>query len=301
MTQSQHSIEAKSLTRQFGTTLAVDQLDLNLECGGVTALLGPNGAGKTTFIRMALGLTRLSAGSLSVLGTTPGSLAARQQTGVMLQEAQLPDLLTPREHLELFASYYPNPRDIDEVLSLCRIEGFADTRYKKLSGGQKRRAQFALAIVGQPSIIFLDEPTTGLDIEARRALWEVIRTLTDSGASIILTTHYLEEAEALADRVIVIDHGRIITNQTTQALMGTMASKVIQCKTSLDDATLLALTGVNSVHRLDKDVHISCARATVTLRELLNLDQDLSNLRISQPTLEQIFTNLTAANQEASA
>ncbi|MEM9234096.1 MAG: ABC transporter ATP-binding protein, partial [Pseudomonadota bacterium] len=192
-------ISAEGVVRSYGTKRALDGVDLSFAAGGgITAILGPNGAGKTTFVHCALGLVKPSRGRLSILGGRPGSLANRRRIGAMLQDANLPDLLTPREHITLFASYYENPIDREELIALCDLGGFADKLYKKLSGGQKRRVQFALSLVGQPDLIFLDEPTTGLDIDARRILWSTIRQLTDTGTSVILTTHYLEEADALA-------------------------------------------------------------------------------------------------------
>jgi len=292
------SIHAEALTCRFGTKAAIDQLDLTVPRGGVTALLGPNGAGKTTFIRMALGLTKVSAGSLHVLGKSPGSLAARQRIGVMLQDTELPDLLTPNEHLELFASYYPAPRDIGDVIAACRITEFADRRYAKLSGGQKRRTQFALSLIGQPDLIFLDEPTTGLDHDARKALWQVINDLAQSGVSIFLTTHYLEEAEALADRVIVINHGRVIANENVTTLTSTLGRKIIRASSSLTAEQARRLPGVAEVKTSGTELEIVCARATQTLKALLSQDPDVENLLVSQPKLEDIFTELTREKPE---
>ena len=198
------SVQAQGLTKRYGRKTALAGVDLTVSGPGVLALLGPNGAGKTTFVQAALGLTPPSSGTLRVFGGQPGAMANRRRIGVMMQDADLPDTLTGRELLTLFASYYPHPEPIDALIERCALGAFAKRAYGKLSGGQKRRVQFALALVGKPDLLFLDEPTTGLDGEARRALWAIVRDTAARGARGILTTHYLEEADALADRVAVM-------------------------------------------------------------------------------------------------
>ena len=292
-------IQAKGLTKSFGRAQALDRFDLTVEGPGVLALLGPNGAGKTTFVNAALGLVRPGAGSLSILGAAPGDRAARSRIGVMMQDAGLPDLLTAREQVALFASYYPNPRGVRETLDLAGIGGFADTRYAKLSGGQKRRVQFALALVGRPDLIFLDEPTTGLDTQARRALWAIVRQAADDGARVILTTHYLEEADALADEVAVMKDGQVIARGSAAALRDQVGGSVIRCRTSLQDADLAALPGVRRVQLSGRYAEIMAADAVAALKALFAADPDLSDLTVSQPTLEEAFDSLTAAPEEA--
>ena len=212
--------ELTNVTKRYGATTALDDLSLGLEAGRVTALLGSNGAGKTTAVRLLLGLTRPTSGTVTLFGLDPRSRQARQKTGVMLQVAKVPDTLRVREHVHLFCSYYPSPMTVDDALAAAGLTTVAEKKYGVLSGGQKQRVQFALAICGNPDLLFLDEPTVGLDVESRRAFWQEIRRLASRGRSIVLTTHYLEEAEALADRVVVISHGRIVADGTTHEVKG---------------------------------------------------------------------------------
>ena len=286
-------IEADGLVRRYGRTTALDGLSLTVSGGGVLALLGPNGAGKTSFVSACLGLTRPSAGRLRVLGERPGSRAARRQIGAMLQEAELADLLTAREQIGLFASYYPDPRRVGDVIALCGLDGFADARYGRLSGGQKRRVQFALALVGRPRLIFLDEPTTGLDAEARRGLWAIVRQAAAEGAQIVLTTHYLEEADALADRVAVMHHGRLIADAAASALRARVGGSLIRCVTMVEDKALAALPAVRSVRRSGRYAEIASADAVATLQALFALDPSVSELAVRQPGPEDAFDILT--------
>ena len=188
--------------KRYGAVTALDGVDLELHGGEVLALLGANGAGKTTAIALLLGLLQADAGDAELSGLSPRSLHARRHAGIMLQSAALQDTLKVRELLDLTRSYYPDPRSVADCVALAGLDGLMERRYGKLSGGQQRRVQFALAICGRPRVLFLDEPTTGLDIEARRGLWRAIRELVAQGSGVLLTTHYLEEAEALADRVV---------------------------------------------------------------------------------------------------
>jgi ABC-2 type transport system ATP-binding protein len=290
-------IEARGLTRTFGRSRALDRLDLTVRGPGVLALLGPNGAGKTTFVNAALGLVRPGAGTLSVLGGAPGVRAARLRTGVMMQDAELPDLLTAREQIALFASYYPNPAGVEETLALAGLEAFADKRYAKLSGGQKRRVQFALALVGRPDLVFLDEPTTGLDTEARRGLWAIVRQAAAGGARVVLTTHYLEEADALADEVAVMKDGRIIAEGGAAQLREQVGGALIRCRTTLDQTRLSTLPGVRRARISGRYAELVAADAVVTLKALLAADPDLSDLTVRQPTLEEAFDALTTAEE----
>lgn len=288
------AVRASKLARTYGDKDALAGIDLELSRPGVTAILGPNGAGKTTFVHCALGLTNASSGDIQVFGKAPGSMENRRRTGVMLQDADLPDLLTAREHVTLFASYYPAPLPTDEILALCDITGFADKRYKKLSGGQKRRVQFALSIVGQPDLIFLDEPTTGLDIDARRILWDIVRSLADSGKVIVLTTHYLDEADALADRIIVLNAGNVIADGPTSTIREAVGGALIRCATSVPDSQLQQLPGVTQVRRAGRFADLLSQDATRTLKALLDIDTNVSELTVRKPNLEEAFLELTA-------
>ena len=203
-----------SVTKRFGTTTALDEISLTIHPGELVALLGPNGAGKTTAVRLLLGLCIPDSGIARVFGANPRDAANRVRTGAMLQVARVPETLRVREHLDLFSSYYPDPLPLDEVIAAAGLEGIEKKKFGDLSGGQKQRLLFGLAICGNPDFIALDEPTVGLDVEARRALWKQIRAFVDRGKSVLLTTHYLDEADALADRVIVIDHGKVVAEGT---------------------------------------------------------------------------------------
>ncbi len=284
---------SRKLTHRFGDKVALNSLDLSIPSSGVTALLGANGAGKTTLINCALGLCKPSSGSITVFGRTPGEIDTKHLVGVMLQDSNLPDLLTAREQIELFRSYYRHPLSSDEVIVRCDLGHFVDQRYKKLSGGQKRRVQFALAIIGQPKIVFLDEPTTGLDIGARKIVWNTINELSDSGTAVVLSTHYLEEAESLADHTIVMHQGELVANDSTNNIRAMASGAVIRCETRLDINSLLAINHVQAAQIVGRKTEIRTDNATASLRLLLQADSNLSNLTVSKSSLEDAFIQLS--------
>ncbi|WP_440958194.1 ABC transporter ATP-binding protein [Oceanicaulis sp. LC35] len=294
-------LEAASLTRRYGRKTALNGLDLTLSDTGVLALLGPNGAGKTTFVQTALGLVRPSSGSLKVFGARPGDRTIKTRIGVMMQDTDLAHTLTGRELLELFASYYPNPANLDALIERCALKDFIKRRYGQLSGGQKRRIQFALALVGQPELLFLDEPTTGLDTEARRALWAVVREVAARGTLVVLTTHYLEEADALADRVVVLKDGQVIADNTADGLRTRMGGAIIDCVSALEDDALQALPGLIAISRSGRKLRLQVSEAVPALKALFHLDPALSDLAVSQPTLEDAFEALTGQPQTEGA
>lgn len=289
-------VSARGLTLRYRETRALDGVDLDIPRGQVTALLGPNGAGKTSFITCALGLTRPSNGTLTVLGGVPGARAVRRRLGVMLQDADLLAMLTPREHLSLFASYYPAPMAVDEAVSLSGINDFADKAYGRLSGGQKRRVQFALALIGRPDLIFLDEPTTGLDVEARRILWRNIRYMTDMGAGILLTTHYLEEADSLADRIVVMSEGRVVAEGATDDMRAAIGGAMIRCMTVLPPDALAGLPMVKGVRQTGRWSELLTGDATATLKALIEADPQVSEIGVRKPSLEEAFLDLTGGD-----
>jgi len=226
MTQSTQPVaQWRSCEKRYGSHLALQHLNLDLRRGSITALLGPNGAGKSTAIRLILGLSKPSSGSVLLFGEDPTRRRARQQIGVMLQSGQVPDTLTVRELLHLFRSYYEKPLSLAELLELADLHEVAKRRFRALSGGQKQRTLFAIALAGNPQLLFLDEPTVGMDVVARRLFWQQIAELKEQGKTILLTTHYLEEAQALADRVVILNRGQLIADTTPEELRGRFRCK----------------------------------------------------------------------------
>ena len=212
--------QLQDVTKTYGPTTALDAVTLDLRRGELLALLGPNGAGKTSAVRLLLGLASPTAGRVSVLGGDPREEAFRTRTGVMLQTSAVPDTLRVSEHITLFSSYYENPLPLAEVLRIARLEALKTRLFRQLSGGEKQRVLFALAICGNPDLLVLDEPTVGLDVAARRAFWGEIARMRQTGCTILLTTHYLAEADALADRIAVIDRGRVIAEGSPSLIKG---------------------------------------------------------------------------------
>lgn len=281
----------KTIKRR-GKTLALDGLDLAIRPGQCVALLGPNGAGKSTSVALLTGRLRPDAGEARLFGVDPHDLEARGRLGVMLQEAGLPRTLTVREQVALFRGYYAKPRPLDEIIRLAGLEGLERRRCGALSGGQQRRVQFALAIAGRPDLLVLDEPTTGMDIDARRALWTAVRGEIARGAAVLLTTHHLDEAEALADRIVVIDKGRVIADGSPEAIKARVSGVAIRCRTRLSDGDLSALAHVTGVSRDGGRVTLLTSSAPATLRELLARDETIDDLTVSGASLEDAVTRL---------
>ncbi|WP_049622032.1 ABC transporter ATP-binding protein [Frateuria defendens] len=280
--------------KRYGPQRALDGLDLALQRGEILALLGPNGAGKSTSIGLLLGLIRADAGRVELFGRDPQQLAARRHIGVMLQSAALPATLRVGELLRLAASYYPHPRPLAESAELAGIADLLGRRYGNLSGGQQRRVQFALALCGRPRLLFLDEPTVGMDIEARQKLWAAIRRLrTEEGCAIVLTTHYLEEAEALADRVCVLARGRLVGEGSVDALRAQVARTRIRCLSDLDATAVAAWSQVSVAERDGDRLRIVTTAAEQVVRRLLDADPALRELEVQRAGLAEAFTELT--------
>jgi ABC-2 type transport system ATP-binding protein len=283
----------RGVRKAYGKVQALDGLDLEIAAAEVLAVLGPNGAGKSTAIALLLGLVRADAGAVALFGQSPQQLAARRRIGVMLQSAAIPDTLQVRELLELTRSYYPAPRSIADCVAMAGLDGLLQRRYGKLSGGQQRRVQFALAICGRPQLLFLDEPTTGLDIDARQALWRAIRELVAQGCGVLLTTHYLEEAEALADRVVVVDGGRVLAQGSVQAIRAHVAQRRIRCISGLDVDAIARWPQVRSAVRVDARIEIVADAAETVVRRLLAEDAALLELEVERAGLADAFVALT--------
>jgi ABC-2 type transport system ATP-binding protein len=289
------------VVKRYGRLIALAGTDLQLRRGELLALLGPNGAGKTTAIGLLLGLIRADAGTVELFGQNPQRIEARRRIGVMLQHAELPATLRVGELLRLTASYYPAPRALAESAELAGIGDLLMRPYAKLSGGQQRRVQFALALCGRPELLFLDEPTVGMDIQTRQKLWTAIRQLLAEGCSVLLTTHYLEEAEALADRVCVMARGRVIHEGTVDALRARVAIKRIHCISTLATDVVGGWPTVSDVHRSNERLHVTTAHAETVLRQLLDADPHLSELEVQRAGLAEAFTELTREAEAASA
>ncbi|MFJ5895367.1 ABC transporter ATP-binding protein [Streptomyces sp. NPDC093064] len=280
MTRNELAVDVRGLRKQYGDVTAVDGMDLAIKKGEVLGLLGPNGAGKSTTVEIIQGHRSRDAGEVSVLGADPASAtrAWRSRVGIVWQDESAPAELTVRETVRHFARYYPRPRDPEEVIALVGLEAKAGSRIKALSGGQRRRLDVALGVIGGPELLLLDEPTTGFDPAARRRFWALIRTLAQEGTTILLTTHYLEEAEALADRLAVVAQGRIVAEGTSRELRERHATGATVEWMDPDGTPRTEHTGT----------------PTRTVADLMRrFDGEIPGLRVSRPTLEDVYLRLT--------
>lgn len=297
----------RGLRKAFADVLAVDGLDLEVTRGECFGLLGPNGAGKTTTIEICEGLTAPDSGTVQLLGRNWANdeEELRQRIGIQLQETQFPEKLTVAETLRLFRSFFRRGIVLDESIKTAQLEEKRDARVGTLSGGQKQRLAMACALVGDPELLFLDEPTTGLDPQARRNLWDLVDGLKQAGRTIILTTHYMDEAERLCDRVAIMDHGRIISLGSPQQLIASVGGEhivefAITGDGLVDASVLTAITGVQS-HRVDAGLHQLSVRELHTAVPLIfdtlhRQGLHLSEFRTHSATLEDVFVGLTGRN-----
>ena len=293
------AIEINGLHKSYGENHAVRGIDLSVASGEVFAFLGPNGAGKTTTVEILEGYRERSGGEVSVLGSDPrdGDRAWRERIGIVLQECRVEPLLSVRETLELYAGYYSAPRGVDETIALVGLEGKADDRAGKLSGGQQRRLDVAMALIGDAELLFLDEPTTGFDPSARRQAWEVIASLRELGKTVFLTTHYMDEAQYLADRVAIIRDGRIVAQGAPNELGGRAEAASRIAFALPPDAELPELEG--SVAMQGSYAEITTTSPTRTLHQLTEWATvrkiELHGLSVSQPSLEDVYLEITEA------
>lgn len=288
-----------AVRKRYGKVTALDGFDLSVNRGELLSLLGPNGAGKSTAISLLLGLQNADEGEVRLFGQPPQEIAARRRIGVMMQEVALPGVMRCRELLEQVAGYYPTPYDVDSVIQRLSLGQLASRRYDKLSGGQKRQVQFGLALVGRPELMFLDEPTVGLDVQAREALWRVIRELLHEGCSIVLTTHYLEEAEALADRVAVMAGGKLVTQGSVDEIRAHVSRKQVSLVSSLPADTVRAWPEVLALSMERDRMQITTRAAEPLLQRLFREDPQLADIEVRRAGLAEAFTELTTTQTEA--
>ncbi|AEV87463.1 sulfate ABC transporter ATPase [Actinoplanes sp. SE50] len=296
--ESMTVIEVSNLSKRYGDTVAVRDVSLAVEDGEIFGILGPNGAGKTTTVECVAGLREPDGGTITVLGRAPRDPALRLQVGVQLQESRLQDKLTVREALELYSAFYPEPADWRTLAGELGLEGKLRTSYSKLSGGLKQRLSIALALIGNPRIAILDELTTGLDPAARRDTWDLIESVRDRGVTVVLVTHFMEEAERLCDRLAVIDKGAVIALDTPAGLVArTETGQTIRFRPSapLDDALLTALPEVRGVRRLGDRVEVTgTGNLLGAVSSMLAVHQIVANdLRLEQASLDDAFVRLT--------
>jgi ABC-2 type transport system ATP-binding protein len=285
------AIEVQGLSKRYGEHEVVRGIDITVKRGEVFGLLGPNGAGKTTTVEILEGYRARSGGEVSVLGQDPGkrSRALRQRIGIVLQSSGMYSHVTPREALAHWASFYPAPRDVDEVIALVGLQEKADARSRTLSGGQLRRLDFALALVGDPELIFLDEPTTGFDPAARRDAWETVRNLREGGKTILLTTHYLDEAQALADRVAIVKDGRVLAVGPP----GELGAHPPGAHPPGAAQYTISYRGADGA-RIERQTEDPTRLLNELTRTALERGERLEELSVGRPTLEDVYLELTA-------
>ena len=290
-------VEVKNLRKRYGDTLAVRDVSFTVERGEIFGILGPNGAGKTTTVECVSGLRTPDGGTITVLGRPPRDPSLRRAVGVQLQESGLPDKITVREALELWSAFYPAPADWRALAGTLGLAGDLRSRYAKLSGGRKQRLSIALALIGNPKIAILDELTTGLDPQARRDTWDLIESIRDTGVTIVLVTHFMEEAARLCDRLAVIDHGEVVALDTPAGLVTAIsAEQRIRFRPSVpvDDALLLAAPEVSGVRRHGEQLEVvGTGNLLHAVTSVLAAHQIIANdLRIEQASLDEAFVRL---------
>jgi ABC-2 type transport system ATP-binding protein len=291
------AIELVHATKVFGSLKALDDVNVAVRQGETVAMLGPNGAGKTTAVSLMLGLRRPTQGKARLFGDDPREPASRLRLGAMLQDSGVPAMLTVREIVELFAALYRRPIAPAEAIDAAQLGDKRDARIATLSGGQRQRLYFALAIVGDPDVLFLDEPTVALDVESRRTFWEQITRLTARGKTVLLTTHYLEEADALADRIIVVDRGVIVAEGSPSAIKTQVGGKDVRfIAEGLSREWLSTLPGVQRVSQAGRAWTILTVEPERVLREVFARDVVISGLEVQGAGLEEAVLALTKAH-----
>jgi ABC-2 type transport system ATP-binding protein len=288
-------IELSGLTKSFGAVEAVRGIDISIAPGEIVALLGPNGAGKSTTIDMLLGLLRPDRGRISVFGMEPPQAVAQGAVGAMLQTGTLIRDLTVRELVDMVASLYPSPYDVEEVLTLSGTRPFADRRTQKLSGGQTQRVRFAVAVVSNPMLLVLDEPTAAMDVEGRHGFWVSMRTFAAGGKTVLFATHYLEEADDHADRVVLMADGRVVADGPATEIKGRVGVRTIRATLpGVEVGALLALPGVTGAEDRGEAIVLTCTDSDAALRALLAAYPRARDIEVKGAGLEEAFLHLTA-------
>jgi ABC-2 type transport system ATP-binding protein len=292
----------RQLCKSFDGKPALTNVDLDLYPAEVLAILGPNGAGKTTLINSMLGRLSPSGGEISIFGQQAGSIHVKRKTGAMLQVSGLPEMSTVKEHIQLFRSYYSQPMDYMQIMEFSGLKAIENQFSKTLSGGQRQRLLFALAICGNPKLLFLDEPTVGMDITARKSLWQAIDALKSQGTSILLTTHYLEEADQLSDRIIMLNNGKVIREGTSEDIKSQINTKKIRFSSSTNIASLSCIEHVTKVTKTSAgcdyyELESTCAEASI--RQILNQQIGVNDLTIIGGALEEAFELITKQDSAA--
>jgi ABC-2 type transport system ATP-binding protein len=294
---SDPAIDVRDLRKSYGSAVAVDGIDLMIRTGEVIALLGPNGAGKSTTIDIILGLGRADAGSVELFGGTPAEAIKSGAVGAMLQTGGVIQFISVRELLTMMASLYPHPASVDGVLAVTGLADLADRQASKLSGGQTQRLRFALALVSDPALMVLDEPTAALDVEARHAFWGVMRQFAGQGRTVLFATHYLEEADQFADRIVLMSNGRIVADGSATEIKSVVDVRTIRA--TLPSATsdeLSRLPGVRHADRHGASITLTCSDSDAALRALLDMYSDVRDVEVRSGGLDEAFRQLTGTS-----
>ena len=287
----------EGVSKSYAAHRVVDDFDFALEAGSITALLGPNGAGKSTVAGLITGRLTADAGTVRLVGLDPRDQLARARMGIMLQSGGLPETLTVAEAIDLHAGYYARRLPTDVVLEQAGLTELAKRRCDRLSGGEQRKVQFALAIAGSPDLLVLDEPTTGFDPESRRAMWHVVRAKAQAGAAVLLATHHMDEAEALADRIVVIADGRIQADGPPAAIKAQVAATVLKLRTRVPIERFHALPGAVKVETVGADLTILTTTPRATLEAAFAVDPALTDFEVIGASLQDALANLVTANR----
>ena len=287
----------EGVSKSYAAHRVVDDFDFALEAGSITALLGPNGAGKSTVAGLITGRLTADEGTVRLVGLDPRDQLARARMGIMLQSGGLPETLTVAEAIDLHAGYYARRLPTDVVLEQAGLTELAKRRCDRLSGGEQRKVQFALAIAGSPDLLVLDEPTTGFDPESRRAMWHVVRAKAEAGAAVLLATHHMDEAEALADRIVVIADGRILADGPPAAIKAQVAATVLKLRTRMPVERFRLLPGVVKVETVGADLTILTTTPRATLEAAFAVDPALTDFEVTGASLEDALANLVTANR----